>query len=287
MEKNIKIDDNNVHYNEFLTNYLNLSNHFYVDKPIEMFTMYNYMLHNGYLSLGNNFELINYSNDISSNNGSIVMTGEGDSKHISAMLRDIYIAQGLFSSTISTELTRKYILKATDNLLKGQDPSEVYKLINGYTLNKEDREFYYKQLKKLNYNLSLSKSYFDFEGKMNDKDSKHVITMVTRKNKNYFLDATQEKIYNLNEENTDLYDDDNNLKIIYKDTKKLEDQARVRKLRQNFNYRVIYEDIPMDDLIETFEENIDIFDKFYKDNVHTYSEVSNKVLKYKKGSNRK
>lgn len=77
-------------YQEFLTNYNKLNKIFDLNNPIEIQTMFSYLLYKGYLSKEKTFE---FSGDQARNIklllGTNIFTGKGVCRHISAMSVDI------------------------------------------------------------------------------------------------------------------------------------------------------------------------------------------------------
>ena len=74
-------------YQKFITNYNKLNKVFDLNDPIQIHTMFNYLLYKGYLSIDKNFEFSNKeARDINGLYGTNVITGKAVCRHISAML---------------------------------------------------------------------------------------------------------------------------------------------------------------------------------------------------------
>lgn len=82
-------------YQEVIVNFVDLCEKLYLVTPLEMETLFNYMLLHGYLSsqkkFSNTKELVVDKKEI---NGANVLAGEGVCRHISPMFKDILVMYG-------------------------------------------------------------------------------------------------------------------------------------------------------------------------------------------------
>ena len=92
-------------YQEFITNYNKLNRIFDLNNPIQIYTMFNYLLYKGYLSIDKNFEFSNKeARDIKGLYGTNVISGKAVCRHISAMLTDILNNYGIESNQLGVYL---------------------------------------------------------------------------------------------------------------------------------------------------------------------------------------
>ena len=88
-------------YQEFIKNYNKLNKIFDLSDPIQIYTMFNYLLYKGYLSKDKNFQFSGkQARDINCLSGTNVITGQAVCRHISAMLTDILNDYGIESSQL-------------------------------------------------------------------------------------------------------------------------------------------------------------------------------------------
>lgn len=89
-------------YQEFITNYNKLNKLFDLSNPIEIYTMFHYLLYKGYLSVDKNFMFSGkVAKDIEGLFGVDVIAGKGVCRHISSMLVDILNNYGIESGLLS------------------------------------------------------------------------------------------------------------------------------------------------------------------------------------------
>lgn len=83
-------------YKEFLNNYIKLNDTFNFESPIQIYSMFDYLLKQGYLSKDKSFEFSRRKVlDIPGMLGISVITGKGVCRHISSTLNDILDGKGI------------------------------------------------------------------------------------------------------------------------------------------------------------------------------------------------
>lgn len=88
-------------YNYFLNNYNKLNKIFDLNNPVEIYTMFNYLLYKGYLSKNKEFQFSGkQARDLKGLSGAEVITGKAVCRHISGMLTDILNGYGIESSQL-------------------------------------------------------------------------------------------------------------------------------------------------------------------------------------------
>ena len=143
-------------YNEVLKEYIKLNKTLELENPVEIYTLYNKTLYEGYLSKDKKFEFgVDKVKDIKGIWPSNIICGQAVCRHMAVMLKDIYNAYGIQSEAISvnirsyeitdidktTEILKDIIRKAIDQNLSLVD--ELYEheeeINKYYTFNKVKR----------------------------------------------------------------------------------------------------------------------------------------------------
>lgn len=84
-------------YDEIVKHYTKLSKVFDFDDPMQMFALYVYMLKKGYLSLYQDYQFGEASEEINALLGAEVIMGTGVCRNVSALLNDIFKESGISS----------------------------------------------------------------------------------------------------------------------------------------------------------------------------------------------
>lgn len=272
-------------YENLIINYNKLNKLFNLDDPIQIYTMFTYLLHNGYLSMDKNFELSNKeARDIKGLYGTNVITGKAVCRHISAMLTDILNNYGIESSQLGVYLMdysvlekQKYIKEELTNWVQTHITDE-----QAYSIAMEYIE---ELVDKRGQNIELSTKMIEY---LKRKLGNHAITFSVKDGKSYYLDSTQVRIYRMSEDDKNvLYDEYDRVPIkllsfiVLNDSK---DYLRVReKLSQQYPSitREKEKQIIRQTIIDC-KNNMDIFEQFYNENSDLYNDISSKLLKIKK-----
>ena len=105
-------------YNELLDEYAILLDSFDLTHPMEIYSMYNFMLHNGYLSINDKFSCVESDvRDINKLLGVNVVTGKAMCRHVSSLLSDIYNKVGIDSQVLPVYFDPNEVLKNEINEL--------------------------------------------------------------------------------------------------------------------------------------------------------------------------
>lgn len=280
-------------YQEFITNYNKLNKIFDLNDPIQIHTMFNYLLYKGYLSADKNFEFSKKeARDINGLYGASVITGKAVCRHISAMFTDILNNYGIESSQLGV-----YSMDYSVNInILAQPKYTKEELVNWVQTHITDEKTYSKVMKfveelvdKKGQSIELSTEMIEDKNILKRKIGNHSITFSVKDGKSYYLDPTQKRIYRVRENDKNvLYDDECNkvpikllLSIFLNDSR---DYLRMREgLSQQYPSVTREEENQMiEQTIMKFKGNMDIFEQFYNENSELYTDISSKVLKIKK-----
>lgn len=276
------------YYNLFINNYNKLNKLFSLDNPVEMHTMYHYLLNKGYLSKDHEFTFTAKEARDMKLSGANIMTGKGVCRHITSLFTDILTAQGVKAHSVCV-----YLSNLSIEIKKIDQPKYTEEELKKMVLNKVKDEEQRKKLlfvidlliNKYNYNIEIDIS----EGKNNifiRTIGNHTITYAFKDSFSYYLDPTNDEIYRMkNNKSLELEHDDISIPItiLFNDHKPKEVKEIKDFIRNN------YQSIPIDieeEMIKRVKklcmENEDIFEQFYKENRELYQDISDKVLIMKK-----
>lgn len=280
-------------YQEFIKNYNKLNKIFDLNDPIQIYTMFNYLLYKGYLSKGKKFEFSSeQARDINGLFGANVITGKGVCRHISAMLINILNESGIEASQLGVYST-SYIISI--NILAEQKytKEELTTWVQTHITNEQTYSIVMKLIEELvdekGQSIELSTKMIEDKNILKRKVGNHAITFSFKDGKSYYLDPTQTRIYRVSENDKNvLYDDEYDrvsIKLLssivlnnFKDYLKMRE-----KLSQQYLGVTREEEKQMiEQTITDCESNMDIFEQFYSENCDLYSDISSKVLKIKK-----
>ncbi len=263
-------------YQEFITNYNKLNKIFNLNDPIEIHTMFNYLLYKGYLSVSKSFEFSDQeARDINGLYGANVIVGKSVCRHISVMLTDILNNYGIESYPLCVFQWEVY------------SKEELIKWVQANITDVETYSFLIEFIEKIldNKNQSLELSIEMSEDKSKIKNSNHKITLSFKDGKSYYLDPTNNQIYRVSQNDTDvLYSDGVKAKIILSSSNKSKDISIIKdRLSQQ------YPSVSKEEEKQLIEQttrvcngNMDIFEQFYTENRELYSDISSRVLNIKK-----
>lgn len=237
-------------YQEFLDNYYNLNNIFNFNNQIQIYTLYKKLLLDGYLSKDKTF---NFRNDLQNETtkklyGTKIFTGYACCRHISAMLCDILNNLNIPSCTVHV-----YFPDSTDDYLIKDEKTLI---------NYQNQKIFLELLKKIIGN--------------------HAITYSYQNEKNYFLDASCNDIYELNKSKKNILtsiDNKNNTPIFIKKTTEGYNFP-IKKITKKNN--ISYDEVQLfaNEVKNIYHNNIDIFEHFYNENQEIYKNIYSKTLNF-------
>lgn len=255
-------------YKKFLQNYSELTKTFELKNPVEISTMFNYLLYEGYLSKDKKFEFSSDNVIDFKKFGALnIFEGKGVCRHISLMLNDIFTEYGIKSEKISVYQRKKIVDDDVLNKFFTEFIETAIKNIN--CPHVVDVDFYRKGIKE-----AITLEDIDLEKIKSKKISNHAINYVEFEGVGYYLDATQDDIYQKQNDTLFLNDqvDETNYIVTNPNYNYLNSHERREDFQINSNTKVICED------------NVDVFEKFYRENKELYEDIVDKslILKPKK-----
>lgn len=280
-------------YYEFITNYNKLNKTFDLNDPVEIYTMYNYLLYRGYLSSGKEFKFSNdKTRDITTLNGADIITGTGVCRHISSALTDILNDYGIDAGTLCVQCTpinvdirilsepkcsKEELVEWVKDNINERDKYEAIMRIIDKVVDEEHGGIEIKE-------LPVEE---DFAAKLGKIIGNHAINYAYKDGKSYFLDPTNTRTYRMYESNKILYIKEEKLPI--KQIAGIRLNSTEQFIRMNKQISKHYPSISMEqekamfnNVLDMCENNIDVFENFYNENSELYDEITNKVLKFKK-----
>lgn len=272
-------------YNEFLNNYNNLNKIFDLNNPVEIYTMFNYLLSKGYLSKDKVFDFSDeQTRNLKNLLGVEVITGKGVCRHVSGMLTDILNASGIKSESIGV-YAKEYNMHL--NIIDEQKYTKE-ELINWARENAKNEQDYerFKQIIEEFYNANIKN--IEFSPSTNDATvlekifGNHAISFALKDEKSYFLDPTREMIYRMDKSKKILCDENGNNvstrlipSILLGNSKTY---FEMRKKIFNPSISTLEEQAFIEKTLDKCKDNMDIFEQFYASNSELYDDISNKVL---------
>lgn len=280
-------------YQIFLKNYIELHDMFDIDNPIEIYTMFTYLLNNGYLSKnGENVFDNMHAYDIRSLLGLDVINGVNVCRHRASMLNDILNISGVESRTLSVYLRDNIsTIKLTDDgaidwLEFFSWYSKNMDLIDNKTLNLIDELLHNYSASQL-LPIEFQNKFVDTKDKSLKISGNHMITCCSYNDNGYFLDPTQSRIYSVQDRKRKIIGDEFDSGILIRETDfKLFDYKKNRQILKSClclpSVSKSVEDELIKKTLKLCRDNLDIFENFYNNNSELYNEIGNKLKKVRK-----
>ena len=270
-------------YDEFVKKYNELNKYFDFDNPIQIYTMYTYLLNNGYISRGKDFEFSDDSHDVESLFGANVLNGKGVCRHIALLLTDILNDYGIEAANLPVYLgnfrigarildEKKYSIEELNDWIELHESDDekiiklfemINKLIGGLQIG---IEFYYAPDKKQHLFIHRSN---------------HVITSAVKDDHFYFLDPTNSKVLKRSEEDKRLLVNDGYIEVIKAGRSYGIDNYRRLKNALNGDYTNIPDEESnkmIKDTLKICKSHKGMFDEFYSDNKRLIKKVANGLM---------
>ena len=290
IEKTKEIKQIKESYNELIKKYNKLNKEFNLNNPIQIHTMYSYLVDNGYLSTGKKFEFSDsQARDYKSIMGANILTGKGVCRHISSMLTDILNDYNIEAGTL-VGCTEKPIINIKTLDEQKYTKEELITWIKSNTIDESTRNFLFEIINIFEKENSLK---IELEYKTEEEKNilkklvgNHAITYAYQDGNSYYLDPTQNRIYR--KENNILTDLD--IKITPKqfmstigfDNYKINKNIRNRQKEEYKTVSIEEQEELRKDTLNKCKNNMDVFEEFYQDNADLYEETSNKILTIQK-----
>lgn len=265
---------------------------FDLSDPIQIHTMFNYLLYKGYLSRDKKFEFSSkQARDIFDVSGANVIVGKAVCRHISAMLTDILNDDGIASCQLGV-YSREY---CTSINIIDEPKYTKEELINWVETHITDDKVFNLCMNIIeeldnqgNKSIEFSYELTDDKNPLIREIGNHAISFALKDGACYFLDPTQTRIYRMSETNKNvLYDDICEVPIRLISSLVLnayaEDYFKIKKEINKYpSVSKEEEKLMIEKTMNLCYENTDVFENFYHENSELYGDISNKVLKIKK-----
>lgn len=262
-------------YQEFLSEYVKLNRIFEFQNPIEIYTFYNKMLYDGYLSKNKEFHFGKTTvRDIRGIYSSNIMNGEAVCRHIATMLKEIYNAYGIEGNTLGVYQSDYDVIP--DNMEKMLSLlEEIHSEHQRTNIPFLDLVYQYEEELNKYYEYTIPK-----KEKRLSKIGNHMITTAVYQGDTYYLDPTQSRIYKPSsiKEN------------ILIDTSAIGETNILSKRKQNKKVLATLTDsvtAPSEDkeyidiTTRIYESNKDIIEAYYQSQKELYSDISEELAKIK------
>lgn len=279
-------------YQQFIQNYNKMNKDFELNNPIQIYTMFNYLLYEGYLSKGKEFQFSGEeARDINPISGTNIIMGKGVCRHISSMFKDILNDYGIEAYNLGC-YCRTYNVNINITEQPKYSYNELKEWVKKHIIDERTNCF----LNAFIEELEKQEKYAEFSYKQEEDKNpipkmvgNHAICFSRFNGQDYYLDPTQTRIYRLNPDSNTLFDneEDSDMKIklassILSNNSK--EYIKMKKMLLNSNPSIPIEE-EQELVLRTkklCEQNIDIFEQFYNDNSEIYDEISNRLVKIKK-----
>lgn len=279
-------------YHQFIKNYNQINIEFELNNPIQIYTMFNCLLYDGYLSKDKEFQFSGAeARDKCSILGANIIMGKGVCRHISSTLKDILLDYGIEACNLGCY---SKILTISVTKLKNQKYSyiELREWVKKNVIDERACRSLYDYIDELEKQKKYAKFSYSLEDEMNSVKKwigNHIICYSRYNGQDYYLDPSQIRIYRLNHESKTLFDnqEDGDLEFriiptLYSNSLKELMKMSNKLLRPNPSLPIEEEQKLVMDTKLLYGQNADIFEQFYNDNHEIYNEISNRLVKIKK-----
>lgn len=278
-------------YQEFIKNYNTLNKTFDFNDVIQIHTMFNHMLYNGFLSKDKKFTFTDEdTKNINPILGTYITSGKGVCRHISATLTDILNDYGINAHKLVCNI-RTPIINVKYLKEKKYNKEELFNWVEKHIYSSEQKILFYNLIEEsfkngipfeLTYNFEEDKSI------IKNCFGNHAIVFAKKDDKSYFLDPTNFRIYRTNISNKNILYDTIDDKILIKNigSRLLNTSKDFKKLNIELKKEMIFPSLEeekelTESTLNICKENLDIFENFYNTNNELYNELSNKLQKIK------
>ena len=278
-------------YNEFIKKYNIMNKNFSFEEPVSIYTMFNFLLNNGYLSKNKEFKRVDKNCcDFSFFKGVDVFRGYGVCRHVSSLFTDILNDYGINSINVICYLN-DYSLNVINVSKENYSREKNISIISKYVISSEERNNIMDKILFLEENgIYLSIDCVTFVNNKKLKYGNHLITYCLYEGNSYYLDPMNCMMYRLKDMEKGIIGDEyNDLFIKMNQLYRMNDLStkEIKKyVSQMKTYRdsisVLKEREIITSTMDICVNNIDIFEKFYSDNYELYQEIDNKLVKIKK-----
>lgn len=279
-------------YQEFIVNYNQMNRDFGFNNPIQIHTMFNYLLYEGYLSKGKEFQFSGeQARDIMTIYGTNIIMGKGVCRHISSMLKDILNDYGMGAFNLGC-YTRSYNVNINMTQEQKYSYEELKMWVKNHITDERTNEFLNALIEELQKQEKYAELSYEREEEKNfikKMCGNHVICFTRYDNVDYYLDSTQDRIYRFDSESNTLYDNEEDSDMKIRQVSSLlcnssKEYLKLGEMLKNPNQSISLEEEQklVQETKKLCKQNMDIFEQFYHDNSELYDEISNRLIKIKK-----
>ena len=278
-------------YKQFIKNYNELNKTFELKDPIEITTMFDCLLFNGYISDGHKFEFSNKeARDINSILGTEVVTGKGVCRHIATMLTDIFNDYGINAGNLCVLMKDP---KLCINITKEPNitQEELIKWLDEHDIKGDTRYnalLIHETASNSGCGITIDYGHIEKIGPLKKSIGNHMITYAYKDGKNYFLDPTNKRFSRPVNNSPTIIGNKCDEIIIKKGSSGLFNSAINNRLMEE-NIKKVLPTISLEEEKEfvnntkvLYKNNLDLLERFYIDNSELYSDLNNEIMKIDK-----
>ena len=283
-------------YNEFIKNYNKMNKGFSFNEPISIYTMFNFLLNNGYLSKDKSFSCEdNKFYNLYAVLGSDVICGNGVCRHVASMLTDIlndYDISSLNAICYRPKCDFEFLPTTKEEYSREENMSIISKYVSSQEEYEKLREKFIF-LEEMGIYISAKCVVPKHHSRL-ERIGNHLITYSLYDNKSYYLDPMLFNTYRMQEFKNGILCDNSNKNVFLRknqfyrmnDLSDKEIKGFIKKMEDyQDSISLLEEDKIITETMNICDDNMDIFDKFYNDNYELYREIENKLVKIKRKKN--
>ena len=275
-------------YQTFIKNYNKLNKEFDFNNPVQIHTMFNYLIYKGYLSSGKEFEFSSsQAKDLKPIYGANIITGQAVCRHIASALTDILNDYDIEAGTIGV-CAEKVIINVKMLDEQKYTKEELINWLHSTSIDENTISFLTLLVEKLDKENALKVEFQYLKEKEKDTVRRvfgnHAITYAYKDGKSYYLDPTQDRIYRpegkiLSDSEIVLSPKMGTAVLFKKKTKKANMKKRIAQKYPTLDTEE--QKRLQEETLDICRNNMDAFEQFYKENEELYDETSNMILSLK------
>lgn len=249
-------------YNSIIKEYAKLNSELELTNPVTISTILSKAIYDGYLSIDKSFGYSTKNhNDINRFLGNDIIKGTGCCRHIASLLNDVFHESEIKSYTLPV------ILK---NCKVNFSKEKILEILDNIDCNISDSIEYESIFEEIELATNLTP--------IQKSVGNHLITLAEYNDKIYYLDPTNQTFFEPNIYGISNYRDshiDISLSFVKNRNKRHEIKQTLKKPCASYNDNLLTEI----SATKKYEDNLDLFEQFYKNNHDTYETINEKVKK--------
>ena len=273
-------------YNEVISDYNDINRNLGLSHPIEVGSLFNSVLYDGYLSRNKVFTFGSaHVIDLIDVSGANIMNGEGVCRHISVLLKDIYNNYDMDACAFNIHLRSRELLFGVDKSSQGYSKDKLYHFIDMLIFDEEENKRVKlevdKHLEEVGEHLFLL-AEFDEKIKSFFVRPNHRINLVVYNGEVFLYDPTHNKTYKVNEKNPKLLIDlvDEWIPITFTFFEVI-NEMRLKDVKRYLSMPSLSFEDNYQKIMQTrqlYKDNRDIFEKFYDEHKDAYYDIADKMM---------